>query len=233
MELTGGINTGKQHSQWVELHQQLIERNELDIHQALSVLFTSDSWLRWGWYFIRLPLRLPTIIAMLSPQQSYPQTSIALISQEDTRWSRCDADIKSTALLGNILFALNPQSNNKPMKQLLHRNGIITEAASANVFMVIDGAIHTPKLKHELLPGITRKIILDLAQQLGVKTVTRNIALSDLDKAQEVWISSSTRTLMPCHRVDHHTYEAPGPIGSAIQEAYQRHIDDHCLEKIQ
>ncbi len=228
MDLTG-IKTGWQQSQWLELHRQLVQRNNLNKNQAYQCYLQVTRGCDGSRHHIIDPNTKPTIMAMLSPQASYSQKSIALISQEDYRWSRCD--IKSTALLGNVLL-LDHARQQQADETLLHRNGIITEAASANVFIVIDGVIHTPQLKHELLPGITRKIILDLAKQLEIKTITRDIDLSDLGKAQEVWISSSTRTLMPCHRVDQYSYEAPGPIGSAIQQAYQQHIQDHCVEKV-
>ena len=81
------------------------------------------------------------------------------ILEDDYRWLK--SNIKSTSLLANVLIK-NKANDKGAYEALLLRDGFLTEGSASNVFMVKDGIIKTPKLSNKLLPGITRKFLVDL-----------------------------------------------------------------------
>lgn len=124
-----------------------------------------------------------------------------VITQEDKRWQRCN--IKSTALLGNVMHFQQGHSAGVDEVILFNKDKILTEASACNVFLVKDNIVLTPKLDHQLLPGITRKIILASMQTYGEFHVQeRDISLEELNTADEVWLSSSSKEIGPVVEVD-------------------------------
>lgn len=119
----------------------------------------------------------------------------------DLRWQRCH--IKSTALLGNVLHYQHGVERGTQETLLFNRNDELTEASSSNVFIVRDGAVITPPLDHQLLPGITRFILLDILRQDGAIPVQERIVTRDeVLTADEVWVTSSSKEITPVVAVD-------------------------------
>ncbi len=143
----------------------------------------------------------PTIFAMASPlpPAETAEPGLAAYTRDDLRWARCD--IKSVALLPNVLLRQEAVEAGG-QEAILHRGGIITEGAASTVFVVQDGTLVTPALHSGLLPGVTRQVVLELAGQHGMPYTTRSIALEELHEADEVWLSSSTKEVAPVITVD-------------------------------
>jgi D-alanine transaminase len=139
---------------------------------------------------------------------------------EDPRWQLCK--LKTVNLLANVLLKQVAVDEGLD-EMLLHANQQLTEGTSSNLFVVRDGAIATPPLSDNILPGITRGLIVELARQAGFKVEERAIALAELDHADEVWISSSTRELMPVIAIASHPVAdgTPGPIARELQQAFR------------
>lgn len=144
----------------------------------------------------------PTVFAMSrvlpTPALDIP-APIACISIADIRWQRCD--IKSTSLLGGVLMtqqAIAAGAN----EAILLRDGLVLEGASSNVFAVVDGVLHTAPKSRQILAGITRDLIVELAQQHGLHLREEAVSLDQLRAASEVWISSSTREMVPLATLD-------------------------------
>lgn len=172
----------------------------------------------------------PTVFAYgfeIQPSQTLDRNKakgFEVITLEDLRWQRCH--IKSTSLLGNVMHFQQGQEAQKDEVILYNDKGFITEAAACNVFVVKDGVIMTPKLGNELLPGITRKILLtSLAQAGGFSVSEQDITLSQLKMADEVWITSSSKEVGAVVKVDDTLIGdgKPGPIWKAAQIAYNQY----------
>jgi len=112
------------------------------------------------------------------------------------------------------------------------------EGASANLFMVKDGLIITPPVSRDLLPGITRDLVLELAQDNGLPHAQAMIEAQDLDTADEIWLTSSTREVMPVTRLNSKPLAdgKPGPIWQQINKLYtackarlRLHASDECI----
>ena len=140
----------------------------------------------------------PTVFAMvnkispLSPE--YYEKGVAAITLDDNRWSRCN--IKAISLLPNVL--LRQQAVDQGVTEaILIRDGFVTEGAASNVFAVNDGKLITPPKSEHLLPGITRDLVVEMAQQHGIPNAEDEISLAQLQAADEVWLTSSTKEILP------------------------------------
>ena len=111
---------------------------------------------------------------------------------EDLRWQRCD--IKSTSLLGNVL-SMNEARNHGCDEVIMHKNNLITEGGASNIFFANNDTVFTPSLSNNILPGITRELLINEIKNLGIKVVEGNFELKELETAHSIWLTSSTKGL--------------------------------------
>jgi D-alanine transaminase len=140
---------------------------------------------------------------------------------QDLRWQRCN--IKSTALLGNVMHYQYGHSRGGDETILYNEQGELTEAAACNVYIVKDGVIATPPLDNQILPGITRLILLSILRDEGSLTVEeRIVTLKELQDADEVWITSSSKEIAPVVTVDDKPVGngGVGPVWQLAQSLY-------------
>lgn len=174
---------------------------------------------------LRLPAQAkPNVIAFVSPiperDPRIAREGLKAITIEDIRWHRCD--IKSTNLLANILAqaqALEKQADDA----IFIRDGIAKEGTASNLFIVLDGLLLTPPNSDELLAGVTRDLVMELAAEAGIAHAEASIAEADLYAAEEIWLSSSTREVAPVVRLNDHTVGdgRPGRHWQRMDQLYQ------------
>ena len=163
----------------------------------------------------------PTVFAMAMPATPpSPETlerGVSVVTAEDVRWNRCD--VKSTSLIANVLLKMNAVADGAHDVILL-RDGRVTESSAANVFIACAGVLATPPKDHWILAGITRDVLLRIARRRGVVARERVIPAEDLAGADEVWLSSSTREILPVTRIDGRPVGAgvPGPLWRTFRE---------------
>jgi D-alanine transaminase len=166
----------------------------------------------------------PTVLVMAwrmsKPSAEQREHGVACITQPDFRWERCD--IKSISLLGNCMLR-QAAADAGAIEAVLIREGKVTEASTSNVFLVKDGRIATPPKDHYILPGITYDLVLDLAREHGLPVEVRPIAASELAAADELWLSSSTKEVLPITKLDGRPVGngRPGPMYARIYAIYQ------------
>lgn len=135
------------------------------------------------------------IAAAINADKSKTKT-YKVTSTEDLRWKRCH--IKSTALLGNILHFQHGFAEGCNETLLFNANNELTEASSSNVYVVKNGVIATPPLDNQILPGITRLILLDiLAKDSALKVEQRIVTMEEVNNADEIWLTSSSKEVAP------------------------------------
>lgn len=146
---------------------------------------------------------VPTVFAFCAPLPAdppgLPERGVACITAADTRWARCD--IKSTALLANILLRRQAQAAGAT-EAILLREGQLTEASSAAVHVVAAGEILTPPRGPRLLPGTTRSLIEELAAAHGIVHRSAPVSEAQLRAADEIWLSAATRGVLPVTSLD-------------------------------
>tara|TARA_Y100000746_G_scaffold66569_1_gene55457 strand:- start:77 stop:931 length:855 start_codon:yes stop_codon:yes gene_type:complete len=119
--------------------------------------------------------------------------------EKDIRWKRCD--VKATTLLPNII-PFHREDNSDIDEILFHDEQKINEGSKSNVFFVFDDLIVTPPKEQNILQGVTRNYFLKRLSEEGFKVLEKEVKLEDLDKADEIWVSSSTKEIQPIHQVD-------------------------------
>lgn len=147
------------------------------------------------------PVIQPTIFAYATPIVPYSgaDQGVKAITLEDTRWECCH--IKAITLLANIL--LRQQAVEQGCAEaILLKKGWVTEGAASNVFVLLNGVLLTPPKDHRILPGITRDLVVELARQHGVRVAEAAISQDDLRHAEEIWLTSSTREILPVVELD-------------------------------
>jgi D-alanine transaminase len=169
----------------------------------------------------------PTLIVTarnLDPQQTERrrEKGIAVITRPDERWARCD--IKSTALLPNILAKTAARKAGAFEAWLLDNDGFVTEGASTSAWIVTkEGRVVTRDLSNTILPGVTRRIILKAAAEGQIPVEERKFTLDEALSAKEAFITAATLGATPVVAIDGHTIGdgKPGPIARRIQELYR------------
>lgn len=212
------IKLGWTRDEWRELCNRLIEENgggNLAIY--LQVTRGADTKRNHAY-----PEGItPTVFAFASALTVAAVTPMKVSSAEDKRWRRCN--IKSTALLGNIIHLQKGKAEGNDETILYNAAGQITEGAASNVFVVRDGVVSTPPLDHQVLPGITRLMLLDMLRNDGsIPVEEREISLQEACGADEVWFTSSTKQVVPVVEVDGNPVGngEPGPLWRAAYELF-------------
>ena len=140
------------------------------------------------------------------------------ITHPDLRWARCDW--KTVNLLGAVL-ARQAAAEAGAYEAILIREGTVTEGAATNVFAVTGGILRTHPLSPRILPGITRKVLMQLVAELGVRVVEEALTETELRTVDELFVVGSTTDVTPIVTLD----GAPvgsgqvGPITKKLQEA--------------
>ena len=145
----------------------------------------------------------PTVFIFASPLPDTPksvyESGVAVISGVDNRWQRCD--IKAIDLLANILL-YQQAVDAHCAETILLRDGYVLEGSASNVFIVQDGVLRTPPKGPFLLPGVTRDLVLEIAQQERVPLIQGPLTQDELTQADEIWITSSTKEIWPVTQLD-------------------------------
>lgn len=145
----------------------------------------------------------PTVFAYTAPftPQTYEtaRKGLKAVTHEDIRWKRCD--IKAISLLANVLLRQESQDAGAD-ETILFKNDNVTEGAVSNVFIVKDNVVITPNLSNHILPGITRAKVIELMQKLNIPHEEKPISLQELRSANEIWLTSSTKEVMPVSMLD-------------------------------
>jgi len=145
---------------------------------------------------------------------------LSAITREDIRWLK--SNTKATSLLANTLYAQEAK-NNDAEETILYRDGIVTEASSSNVFIVKSNCIYTHPKGPNILPGITREKVIECAKINNFNVEESSFTKEQLMNADEVWISSSTREIIPITIIDGIQISDgfAGPIWSEVYDQYQ------------
>lgn len=209
--------------EWLELLTELVRR--CGVHDQSVYLQVTRGVAPRDHAF---PAVEPTVFCMSRPMAGATalqlQQGLAAITTADIRWDYCHA--KTTSLIANVMLrqqAVDAQAD----EALLLRDGMLTEGAASNVFVVVKGLLMTPPAGEQLLHGITRERILALARSEDIPLSEQPISQQQLMEADEVCISSSTKAVLPVTRLDGQAVGSghPGPIWAALWAAFQAEIE--------
>ncbi len=167
-----------------------------------------------------VPTVLITSNPLSAPRDEQTQNGVGVITATDNRWLRCD--VKSTALLPNVLLRqLSVDAG--CVETLLVRDGLLTEGSASNAFVVKAGVMLTPPKSNLMLTGITYDVVLEIAQANGIAHEVRNIKQAELDDADEIWITSSSKEILPVTTLNGRPVGngKPGPLFQRMHDLFQ------------
>jgi D-alanine transaminase len=166
----------------------------------------------------------PTVFMMSNPLVTPPrelvQKGAAAVTAQDNRWLRCD--IKSISLIGNCLLR-QLSAGEGAAETILFREGKLTEASASNVFVVKRGVILSPPKSSLILPGITYDVVVELAGAVGLPLELRDVTEPEVRGADEIWVSSSSKEVLPVVSLDAVPVGdgRPGPLFGRMYQLYQ------------
>ncbi|MCC7195302.1 MAG: D-amino-acid transaminase [Gemmatimonadaceae bacterium] len=154
-----------------------------------------------------------------TPSREMRERGIAAIVLPDIRWSRCD--IKTINLMGAVLGRQAAREAGA-YEALLIRDGMLTEGAATNAFVVLGGVARTYPLSNYILPGITRQVVIAAARDAGVHVAEEPVTQQQLLAADEVFIVGTTTDVAPVVTIDGRAVGdgKPGPVTRRVQEAF-------------
>ncbi len=218
-----GIPNPRSRGDWLALIVELIERNgggEMNVY--LQVSRGAEAGRN---HAIPDGLR-PTVFLMASPpvaeDPKATREGLSAVTLPDPRWKRCD--IKSTALLGNVLAksaAVRAGAN----EAILIGDGQLREGASTSVLIVRAGRVCAPPYGPEILPGTTRDLCLKLAIQQRIAIEISPVSAAALAAADEILLCFASRGVLPVTRLDGRPVGAgaPGPVWRSLYAAFLEH----------
>ncbi len=147
----------------------------------------------------------PSLMIMSVPMGLLPASlfteGIGLSSQADDRWLHCT--VKSLNLLANCKAMTMANRAGSCEALLVGSDGLINESAASNFFAVVDGIVRTAPLDRNILPGVTRHIVLELCRANGIPAAERAVSMAELEgRAGEAFITNSAYEVLPVTTVD-------------------------------
>jgi len=199
-----GIDFKWDHEKWRELCNALIEKNAgTNLAVYLHVSRGTDSK-RFHAYPEGISATVFAFTFEIPPANIADKASAKtykVATTEDLRWQRCN--IKSTALLGNVMHFQHGFSRGYNETILFNRNNEMTEGSACNAYIVKNGVLITPPLDNQILPGITRFMLLDILSKYStIKIEERVVTKHEVLTADEVWLSSSSKEIAPVVEID-------------------------------
>jgi branched-chain amino acid aminotransferase len=173
----------------------------------------------------------PLRFAIAEPLRALPPAAyaegVAVVTWATHRASDAARGAKVTSYLESILALRHARSRGAHEALIVDGAGWVLEGATSSLFAVRGGALETPPLDDRVLPGITRRAVLEAARARATPIVERRLALDDLASADELFVTSSLRGLLPVVEVDGHRVGTgrPGPRWAALARSYGERED--------
>lgn len=173
----------------------------------------------------------PTVLVIAYPAPSLEAlgqpAGLKAILAPDVRWHNCW--VKCLMLLGNVL-AKNQAIERGADEAILHRDGVVTEGTATNVMIVHRGELWTHPADQWILDGVTRRVVLKLAREMGMATVERAFTTEQLLGADEVLICGTTKLVAGVTQVDGELIGrgGVGPVTKKLHRAIRAEIERGC-----
>lgn len=172
----------------------------------------------------------PTVLAIVYPASALElgdgPATITVTVAEDTRWSQCH--IKALILLPTML-ARNAAHARGFGDAIYQRDGVVTETTGANLFIVRDDELHTHPADRWILHGITRRVVFELAETLGIAVHEQPFTVDQMLAADEVLITGTTTQITAVTQIDEQAFEV-GAVTSRLSKAFAEKVHGNLGE---
>lgn len=169
-----------------------------------------------------------SVVMTVQPLREVPteviEKGVPIITVPDIRWQR--PDIKSVALLPNVLAKDDAVQRNVYEAWQVSAEGMVTEGTSTNAWIVKDGKLITHPAASSILNGVTRLALLKIAADINIGFDERPFSVDEAYSADEAFLSSTSAFLVPIVTIDDKQIGpgTPGPVAKALLERYKDHL---------
>lgn len=171
------------------------------------------------------PAVVVTARSRVGAKPAQAEAGVRVVTVPDGRWAR--RDVKSIALLPNVLAKQRAAEVSAFEAWLTTPDGTVTEASSSNAWIVTaEGTLVTHPLGHDILPGVTRAVVLNLARQAGIAVEERPFTVDEARRAREAFITSTTSLVLPVVQIDDAVVANgyPGETARRLRAMYVEHM---------
>ncbi|GAJ39549.1 D-amino-acid transaminase [Saccharococcus caldoxylosilyticus] len=205
----------------MEKLEQLREMNDVKEDAILYLQVTRGSFPRNHAFPTENRSNLYAYIREMPRKINEIEQGVRAILTKDVRWEYCY--IKSLNLLPNVL-AKQEAVERRAFEAIFHRDGIITEGSSSNIFLVKDGNIYTHPATERILNGIVRMKVKQFCSALGIPFVEEAFSINDIAEAEEMFLTSTTSSIIPIIQVEDQIIGdgKPGELTRKLQAAYEK-----------
>ncbi len=177
------------------------------------------------------PDALPTLVVIARNTDQarlarFAAKGVSVVTMPDIRWGR--VDIKTVALLPNVLAKQSAVERGAREAWLVDEAGRVTEGASSNAWIVSrEGVLITRPLGNDILPGITRSVVIEVVKAQGLIFEERPFTVEEAYAAREAFITSASQLVLPVTRIDGRPVGngSPGLVATALRRDYHRHAE--------
>lgn len=153
-----------------------------------------------------------------------PPASGAVVTVPWVRNERsATAGLKTTSYAENVVALARAAESGAVEAIFGNTRGELCEGTGSNVFVVTGGVLRTPPLESGCLAGISRQLVLEWCREEGIEVREETLPVSVLEQADEVFITSSVKDVLPVSAVDGRALATPGPVTAAVQDVWSAH----------
>jgi D-alanine transaminase len=205
--------------EYVAFHDELIRRNDLTEGMIYSQVTRGVADRDFAFPRDIRPAVIAFTQAKAIIANPLAETGVRVVTVEDIRWKR--RDIKSIALLGQVL-SKQEAAEQGAFEGWMVEDGMITEGTSSTAYIVKNGVIVTRPLSRAILPGIRRRVLIELGQRHGIAIEERPFALAEALAADEAMLTSASNFVLPVVAIDGKPVGTgkPGPVARRLREIY-------------
>ena len=179
------------------------------------------------------PEIVPTLVILVRPQDSLPKewygqgVKISLFPATAQKIAGLGRPVKSCNFLSNIIVRELARRESSVEGVMMDDQGRVTEGTTSNVFIVKEGTLITPDINENILPGITRQAVLEIAARSGIPVALNAITAEDIYHAEEVFITNSRIEILPVRRADDRTIGegSPGPVTRFLHAEFLKSVE--------
>jgi branched-chain amino acid aminotransferase len=178
------------------------------------------------------PTPIIIVVPLVTPPERIYQEGVDVVIST-VRRSTSFANIKTGSLIHQVLARSEAKSRRAYEAILLTADDKLSDGITSNIYLVRNGKLHTPGHDAGIVGGITRGVVLDIAHQMGVQVIEGFFDISDIERADEMFLTSTTREVVPIAHVDGKAVGSgkPGPVTLMLLGGYRAAIERLMTEE--
>jgi branched-chain amino acid aminotransferase len=203
---------------------EVLRANQV-VNGCARIYFISN---KAGFWHSEEALPVTDLLICTSDLPVFPRPTSLAVQEHGRDTTHPLVNVKVTSWLHNVWSLEQARRRGFDEVILLNQRGEVAECTSANLFCVGESAIETPPLSAGCLPGVTREVLLEIGAEAGLPVKERTLSLKDLHTAEEVFITSTSREVLPVGRIEEHRVpREEGKVTGRVAQVFSNHVADY------